>query len=153
MPELIETELDTTMNNQAINPSINTDINQWTVLVVDDEQDTLVVVERILRFYGAQVYTARNGELGLSIINTIEPTFVLLDLSMPKMDGWAMVSAMRGNPDSAHLPVIALSGAPIEGERDRLFEAGFDGFIAKPFRMKTFIEQIQDILQPFTVSG
>ena len=118
------------------------DVSNWTVLVVDDEPDNLAVAEKVLTFGGAIVHTAKNGVEGLKVLGEITPSFVLLDLSMPEMDGWDMFRHMRSLPERAHIPVIALTAHAMSGDRERVMEAGFDGYIAKPFRLSTFMAEI-----------
>jgi CheY-like chemotaxis protein len=118
-------------------------VKNWVVLAVDNEQDNISVVEKVLSFEGAKVYTALNGVEGLEVLEIVTPTFILLDLSMPVMDGWEMLAKVRANPITAHLPVIALTAHAMDGDRDRALEAGFDGYIAKPFRINTLLNTIQ----------
>jgi len=121
-------------------------VQNWVVLVVDNEQDNLDVVEKVLSFEGAKVYAAMNGIEGLAWLETVTPTFILLDLSMPHMDGWEMLAKLRANPVIKHLPVIALTAHAMDGDRDRALAAGFDGYIAKPFRINTLLNTIQSSL-------
>jgi two-component system cell cycle response regulator DivK len=121
-------------------------VRHWIVLAVDNEQDNLDVVAKVLSYEGAKVYTAMNGIEGLAVLETVTPTFILLDLSMPHMDGWDMLEKLRANPVIQHLPVIALTAHAMDGDRDRALEAGFDGYIAKPFRIHTLLSTIQNCL-------
>jgi two-component system cell cycle response regulator DivK len=118
------------------------EVSKWTVLVVDDEPDNLAIAQKVLTFGGARVYTAPNGVEGLKFLETITPTFVLLDLSMPEMDGWEMFRKLRSETSTQHIPVIALTAHAMAGDRERVMEAGFDGYIAKPFRLSTFMGEI-----------
>src|SRR5262249_39063588 len=97
-------------------------------------------------FAGSKVYTATNGVEALSLLETVSPTFVLLDLSMPVMDGWEMIEKLRANPVIKHLPVIALTAHAMEGDQERVKAAGFDSYIAKPFRINTLLGLIQSCL-------
>jgi CheY-like chemotaxis protein len=134
------------MTDRKIAPEIANlargDVAGWTVLIVDDEPDNLAVAQKVLTFGGAEVHTARNGVEGLQALGLLRPSFILLDLSMPEMDGWEMLSRLRANPDTQHIPVVALTAHAMAGDRDRVMEAGFDGYIAKPFRLSTFMSEI-----------
>lgn len=130
-------------------------IKGWTVLVVDDEPDNLGVPRKVLTFYGAAVHTAENGMEGLRALAKMTggepaglptPTFILLDLSMPVMDGWAMLREIRANPRTKDLPVIALTAHAMEADRERALAAGFDGYITKPFRLDTLLRDIMACL-------
>lgn len=120
-----------------------TDISTWKVLIVDDEPDNLGVAMKILNYNGATVHIAADGIEGLAVLHEIQPTFVLLDLSMPKMDGWEMLKVIRDQDDFGNLPVIALTAHAMAGDEERALEAGFDGYITKPFRLDTFLADIK----------
>ena len=121
-------------------------VKNWVVLAVDNEQDNLDVVQKVLSYEGAKVYTAMNGIEGLAMLEIVTPTFILLDLSMPQMDGWEMLEKLRANPVIKHLPVIALTAHAMDGDKDRAIEAGFDGYVTKPFRIGTLLTAIQECL-------
>lgn len=129
--------------------SISTDTKDWTVLIVDDEPDNLGVARKVLTFGGAQVHVARNGVEGLAVLDDVRPTFILLDLSMPEMDGWEMLKIVRGNDQMANIPIIALTAHAMSGDKERVLESGFNGYIAKPFRINSFIADIQKCLEQF----
>lgn len=129
---------------------ISQDINDWTVLIVDDEPDNLGVARKVLQFGGAEVHIARNGIEGLSVLNEVTPTFILLDLSMPEMDGWEMLNKARMNAKLANVPIIALTAHAMAGDREKVMDAGFDGYIAKPFRINSLLEDIKNWLSAFS---
>ena len=119
----------------------------WIVLLVDDDYDNLAVAEQFLEFNGAEVHTAKNGYEGLKILETVVPTFILLDLSMPDMDGWTMLGRIKANPSLVDIPVIALTAHAMTGDQDRVLAAGFDGYISKPFSVMTFIDDLKNIIK------
>lgn len=117
-------------------------ISTWQVLVVDDEPDSLEVVSRVLAFHGAKVYSASNGIEGLAIAQDVGPTFILLDLSMPEMDGWEMLHHLKSDPRTANIPVIALTAHAMAGDRERTLSAGFHHYLAKPLSPFTFLDDL-----------
>jgi two-component system cell cycle response regulator DivK len=127
--------------------SINNDAKSWIVLIVDDERDNLDIAAKVLKFHGAQVHTAGDGEDGLEILKQITPTFVLLDLSMPRVDGWGMLKVIRETPATRQIPVIALTAHAMEGDKQRVMNAGFNGYISKPYRLASFLSEIQHWLE------
>jgi CheY-like chemotaxis protein len=129
---------------------ISQNMNEWKVLIVDDEPDNVKVAQKILSYNGAEVHIARNGVEGLTALSAFYPTFILLDLSMPEMDGWEMLAQMRRSKDFMETPVIALTAHAMAGDRERVFGAGFNGYIAKPFRLNSFLEDIQQCLSQFS---
>lgn len=131
----------------------NNQTKKWIVLVVDDDIDNLNVAEKVLTFYGAQVHTATDGQDGLEKLREMDdrPTFVLLDLSMPKMDGWEMLERVRKDAELSSLPMIALTAHAMPNDKERTEKAGFDGYIAKPFILTTFMEEIKRCLNNHTL--
>lgn len=118
----------------------------WKVLLVDDEPDNLGVAEQILQHFGATVKTAQNGVEALEALESFQPTFIVADLSMPRMDGWELLTRIRAKPEWVNIPVIALTAHAMRGDREKVLEAGFDQYISKPFRLHTFVQDLEDCL-------
>lgn len=121
-------------------------IKNWTVLLVDDEPDNLGVAQQILQHFGAQVFTAGDGEEALTLLNTVTPSFIVTDLSMPVIDGWELLKKIREIPRLNHVPVIALTAHAMRGDRERALAAGFDQYITKPFRLTSFLEDLESCI-------
>jgi two-component system cell cycle response regulator DivK len=128
---------------------ISKDPKDWTALIVDDEPDNVGVARKVLNYGGATVYVARNGVEGLAVLKDVRPTFVLLDLSMPEMDGWEMFRIMKSNDTLSSIPVIALTAHAMAGDKEKVIETGFNGYIAKPFRINSFVAEIQKCLDEY----
>ncbi len=121
-------------------------LQDWDVVVIDDEPDSLEVARYILDFYGANVYTATNGKEGLRLVDQVNPRFVISDLSMPEMDGWGFLSELKEIAAHRDLPVIALTAHAMRGDRERAFAAGFHNYLTKPLTANTFIDQLLALL-------
>ena len=121
-------------------------IDDWKVLIVDDQKDNLMIAREALTFHGATVETAANGKEGLAALENFNASVILLDLSMPEMSGWEMFQAVRANAKTSHIPVIALTAHVMAGDEKQVMDAGFDGYIAKPFSVATIVLQIKAIL-------
>ena len=119
-----------------------TDVSGWAVLIVDDHPDSLVITELTLGAYGAQVRTASSVEQAFAILESFQPTFILLDLSMPMIDGWSMLESIRQNRLLANIPVIAVTAHAMSGDEERVLAAGFDGYISKPFSPVHFVNDL-----------
>jgi two-component system cell cycle response regulator DivK len=134
------------MSNPNIAPAIRRlavgEVSSWVVLLVDDEPDNCVIAEKVLSFSGARVSIANNGQEGLELLKELTPSFILLDLSMPVMDGWEMCKRLREDIKTQNIPIIALTAHAMAGDRERVLTAGFDGYIPKPFRLSTFMSEI-----------
>jgi CheY-like chemotaxis protein len=115
----------------------------WIVLIVDDEPDNLEVVAETLEFHGVTVKTAANGLDALTVLNGFNPNLILLDLSMPKMNGWETRTRLKGDSHTAPIPVIALTAHAMAGDADRAISAGFDGYMIKPINILTLLDDIR----------
>jgi len=119
----------------------------WKVLVVDDEPDNLELIADTMSFYGVTTKAARSAAEGLEILETFRPTLILLDLSMPKMDGWQMRTKIRENPANEHIPIVALTAHAMVGDKERALAAGFDGYLPKPINIARLLDDLRDTLQ------
>lgn len=118
----------------------------WDIVVIDDEEDSLEVAQIILDEYGARVHTASNGRDGLAVIREVRPKFVISDLSMPVLDGWGVISELKGDSATQDLPVIALTAHAMVGDRERAISAGFHNYLTKPLTVDTFIQDLVKLL-------
>ena len=123
------------------------DISHWHVLVVDDSPDNAFIAKRLLEHLGAASVTVLNsGEMALKYLQEFKPTFLLLDLSMPGMNGHAVKDAIRATPAIADLPIVAFTANVVPSEINRLVKQGFDGCVSKPFAMDDFINILVEAL-------
>lgn len=124
------------------------DLSGWRVLVVDDEPDSIEIVQLVLRAAGATVYQASNGIEALEVFQREGPSLVLTDLSMPERDGWQLLQDIRdGENGSRHTPVIALTAHAMAGDKDKVVAAGFDGYLTKPLHMMSLITDLKTCLE------
>ncbi len=121
-------------------------LNDWDIVVIDDEPDSLEVARYILDFYGANVHTATNGKEGVDLVEQVKPRFVISDLSMPEMDGWEFLSSLKSAAHMQDIPVIALTAHAMKGDRERAMAAGFQNYLTKPLTANTFIDQLLVLL-------
>jgi two-component system, cell cycle response regulator DivK len=122
------------------------DLSAWNVLVVDDEVHNAGILEHVLRFYNARVRTSNSGMGCLEMLRAEMPTFLLLDIHMPKMSGWDVLREIRADESLKALPVIAVTAHVMPGDRERILEAGFDGYIPKPITPMELVGNIESIL-------
>jgi CheY-like chemotaxis protein len=126
----------------------SSELQGWKILVVDDQVDNLTVAYAALSFCGATVLTAENGMLGMQIVQQhSDIKLIILDLSMPEMNGWTMFEMLRQNAATTHIPVIALTAHAMEGDQARVMQAGFNGYIAKPFSVANLAANILAIVK------
>ncbi len=118
-----------------------------TVLIIEDNRDNLDMVKFLLESAGYQVLEALNGRLGLEIARKQKPALVLLDLSIPELDGWKLAETLKKDPETASIRIIAMTGHTLPGDRQRAFDAGCDGYLSKPLDVPHFIEQVDKFLK------
>lgn len=121
-------------------------LNEWVIVVIDDEEDSLEVAEVILEAYGALLYTARNGSEGINLIREVRPRMVISDLSMPVMDGWGLIYQLKQDVRLADIPCIALTAHAMIGDRERAIKAGFHNYLTKPLTVETFLQDLVNLI-------
>jgi CheY-like chemotaxis protein len=106
------------------------------ILIVDDDPWILRMVSTLLEKRGYVILTAGDGEEGILRADTFRPDLIITDVMMPRMDGWALVRALRSRPEFAFVPVIFLTALGGEDDRIRGFRLGADDYLPKPFRFE-----------------
>jgi DNA-binding response OmpR family regulator len=108
-------------------------VSKWIpVLVVDDDELVRKALKRSLKLYGFEVYPAKDGPTGLKLAQAMRPAFILLDWMMPEMDGLEVLSELKHNKKTEHIPVFMLTGKGMIGDLDQAFDIGADDYITKP---------------------
>jgi CheY-like chemotaxis protein len=103
------------------------------VLVVEDDANNLDVASRIIRASGHEALVAADGVVGLEVARVERPDAILVDLLLPRMDGWSLTRSLRTEPWASNIPIIAVSALALPSDRARAIEAGCDDFVSKPF--------------------
>jgi len=116
------------------------------ILIVEDNPANLYLLEYLLTAHGHSTVTAMNGVEGLEQLRAIRPDLVLCDLQMPRLDGYEVLREIRGDPGFAGIPVVAVTAYSMPGDRIRVTQAGFDGYLTKPFNPETVVAQIEGYL-------
>ncbi|MBZ0315527.1 MAG: response regulator [Anaerolineae bacterium] len=119
----------------------------WTVCIVEDEPDNMTLIAESLEFFGVKVVTAKDGIEGLALLETVTPTLILMDLSMPRMDGWEMHQRLKEHEVWRTIPVIALTAHAMSTDRGKVMQAGFDGYMTKPVNIPTLLRDIQKAIE------
>lgn len=113
------------------------------VLVVDDHRDAARILSLMLDTLGHDVRTATSGEQALSEVSQFHPDVVLLDIGLPKLDGYEVARRLRARPECKGLTLVALTGWGHEEDKQRSREAGFDHHLVKPVSAKTLQQLLQ----------
>jgi two-component system, cell cycle response regulator DivK len=122
--------------------------NPKTVLLVEDNEDNLVVYRTILEHVGFRVIEARDGEEGVSRARQFRPNLILMDISIPKMDGWEATQRLKSDNDTKGIPIIALTAHALEEDRQKALQAGCDGYLAKPVEPRRVVQEVERFVGP-----
>ncbi len=118
-------------------------MTSMTVLVVEDNPDNMLLIQDVLQALNYTVIEAWDGESGVDAAKAEKPSLILMDLSLPRMDGWTAAKQIKDDPELAHIPIIALTAHAMVGDRERALEAGCDDYLAKPINLREFREKIK----------
>lgn len=118
-------------------------MSKGSILVVEDNMDNYELVRFILERAGYDVFLAMNGRDGVAAARLQKPDLILMDLTMPEMDGWLAAEKLKSDDVTKSIPLYALSAHTLPGERKRALEAGCDGYVSKPIHMTGFLEVIE----------
>jgi two-component system, cell cycle response regulator DivK len=124
-----------------------------TVLLVEDNEDNLVVYRTILEHVGFAVIEARDGEEGVSRARAHRPDIILMDISIPKMDGWEATERLKADGETAGIPIIALTAHALEEDRLKAMKAGCDGYLAKPVEPRRVVQEVEKFIGPANEPG
>lgn len=117
------------------------------ILVVEDNHDNMTLIVDVLSSLDHIVLQASDGVTGLEMAQAEKPDLVLMDLSLPRMDGWEATRQIKANPDIQQTPVIALTAHAMIGDRERALEAGCDDYITKPINLSILISKLEQYLK------
>lgn len=122
-------------------------MNPKRVLLVEDNEDNLQLVRFLLERESYTVISCHNGREGLKLAHQEMPDLILMDLSLPEIDGWAAAQELKANSQTACIPLLALTAHTLPGDRKRALESGFDGYISKPIDVSNFGNSIRKAIQ------
>ncbi|MFZ2224302.1 MAG: response regulator [Candidatus Deferrimicrobium sp.] len=106
------------------------------VLVVEDNGNNLLLTKDILRHHGYEVIEAGNGHEAIRLARERNPDLILMDIQMPVMDGITAGRILKGDPATRQIKIIAVTSFAMKGDREKILEAGFDDYIAKPLNTR-----------------
>jgi two-component system cell cycle response regulator DivK len=113
------------------------------VLYVEDNEDNVYVVKRRFAKFGFELIVASDGEQGVEMATRELPDLILMDLSLPGMDGWEAARRIKALAITRHIPIIALTANAMDGDREKALAAGCDDFDTKPIDVARLLEKIQ----------
>ena len=122
------------------------------ILYVEDNDDNIYMLSRRLARKGFEVVVATDGQAGIEAARSEAPALILMDLSLPVIDGWEATRRLKAEAKTAAIPVIALTAHAMEGDRDRAIAAGCDDFDTKPVELPRLLAKIEALLGPGAAS-
>jgi CheY-like chemotaxis protein len=117
------------------------------VLLVEDNHDNFEMVRFLLERADYTVVGARTGREAVSVAHEHKPDLILMDLSLPEMDGWEAAREIKSDPGVAGIPLIALTAHTLPGDRQKAMEAGFDNYISKPINVPAFYDIVNAVFK------
>lgn len=114
-----------------------------TILLVEDNEDNLVVYRTILEHVGYHVIEARDGEEGVTRAREHLPDLILMDISIPKIDGWEATQRLKSDDATRAIPIVALTAHALEEDRQKAVQAGCDGYLAKPVEPRRVVQEVE----------
>ena len=116
------------------------------IVYVEDDSDNVYVLTRRLGRRGYDVTVASDGAAGIETVRTLKPALVLMDMSLPVMDGWEATRQLKADPATRGIPVIGLSSHAMVGDREAALAAGCDDYETKPIEIDRLLAKMQELL-------
>jgi two-component system, cell cycle response regulator DivK len=116
------------------------------ILVVDDYQDAREMYAEYLQYSGFRVAEAKNGNEAVAQARSLKPDLILMDLSLPGMDGWEATRVLKADEDTRHIPIVALTGHALAGASEGARKAGCDSFVTKPCLPDDLVVEVRRML-------
>lgn len=118
-----------------------------TILVIEDNRDNFEMVRFLLEQEGFAVLGAYDGRDGLAKAQSQQPALILLDLTLPEIDGWTLAAQLKTDPLTKAIPILALTAHALPGDRKKALDAGCDGYITKPLDLNDFMVLVRQTLK------
>ena len=116
------------------------------ILVVEDDEDSRRIVTKVLTGEGYDVVEVLTGAAALTAVREGRPDLILMDLALPGMDGWEATRQIKAAPDSADIPIVALTAFAMRGDEERARAAGCDAYVSKPFQPQALRDVVRRLL-------
>jgi CheY-like chemotaxis protein len=116
------------------------------ILLIEDNEMNRDMLSRRLQRRGYQIVTAEDGEQGVSLARAELPGLILMDITLPEMDGWEASRLLKADESTRHIPIIALTARVLVSDRAKAFEVGCDDYDTKPVDFARLIEKIENLL-------
>ena len=122
--------------------------NTPTILLVEDNEDNRRIYVTILAHAGYRVLEAIDGEEALAVARAEMPDMILMDVSIPKIDGWEATRRLKADPATSGIPIVALTAHALASDREKAMDAGCDGYIPKPAEPRLVLAEVERRVGP-----
>lgn len=116
------------------------------ILLAEDNAMVQEMMVDALELFGYEVILAGDGYEAIEKAHAILPALILMDMSMPEMDGWEASRRLKSDPKTQHIPILAVTAHAVVGEREKALDAGCDGYISKPVQLATLIDTVKQMI-------
>lgn len=116
------------------------------ILLIEDNSANLELMSYLLQAFGHSLQAAPDGAEGLAVARNNPPDLIVSDMQLPTMDGYEVARLIKSDPVLRTIPLVAVTALAMLGDRDRILDAGFDGYIAKPIDPETFVPEIEGFM-------
>ena len=123
------------------------------ILYVEDNEDNIYMLTRRLKKNGFEIVVARDGEAGIEAVGKENPDLILMDLSLPKLDGWGATKELKNNDKTQHIPIIALSAHAMQEHKESALGAGCNDYDTKPVDFPRLLSKIEEQLARVSTDG
>jgi CheY-like chemotaxis protein len=137
-PATVQNETSTTVDDAPVSLPL--------ILLAEDNEANIVTVSSYLNAKGYRIISAKNGKEAIAMTYAESPDLILMDIQMPEMDGLEAIRKLREDPSLKNIPIIALTALAMPGDRERCLEAGANGYLSKPVRLKELATKIRELL-------
>ncbi len=117
-----------------------------TILIVEDDTKNMTLFRDLLQVSGYSTILASGGKEGIELARAKKPDLILMDIMMPGMDGLEATRILKAGAATTSIPVIALTAYAMKGDKERMLEAGCDGYLAKPINTDDFLKEVAKYL-------
>lgn len=118
------------------------------VLIADDKATSRELIRTVLETLGYEITEAADGVEAVRFAREVRPDLIVLDLHMPGLDGFGVLTELRDDRDFANTPIMALTASAMQGDRERALAAGFSSYVSKPIPLTALRAEVQRLLEP-----
>ena len=116
------------------------------ILVIEDQEDNRRILRDLLTSVGYELIEAVTGDVGVAMAETHRPDLILMDIQLPGLDGYEATRRIKANPALRPIPIIAVTSFALSGDDIKAYEAGFDGYVTKPYSPRQLLAKIREYL-------